>query len=86
MRILEREIHLLEGWVLCFELGFFESTATSRKDCQLLSIVSYTSCVYRTFLLFLKTKDYGHDFKTAEPLLHGQRVDGGVEFAIKNIA
>ena len=38
------------------------------------------------FYYFLKTKDFGHDFKTAEPLLHGQRVDGGVEFAIKNIA
>ena len=26
---------------------------------------------------------FSHEFKTAEPLLHGQRVGGGVEFAIK---
>ena len=36
---------------------------------------------YRTLLLF-----FGHDFKTAEPLLHMQSVDGGVEFAIKIVA
>ena len=41
---------------------------------------------YRTIILILKTRDFGHDFKTAEPLLHGQRVDGGVESAIKIIA
>jgi hypothetical protein len=34
---------------------------------------------YRTIILILKTRNFGHDFKTAEPLLHGQRLDGGVE-------
>ena len=29
---------------------------------------------------------FGHDFKTAEPLIYGQRAGGGVESAIKNIA
>ena len=42
--------------------------------------------IYRTIILILKTRNFGHDFKTAEPLLHGQRVDGGVEFATKIIA
>ena len=41
---------------------------------------------YRTIILILKTRNPGPDFKTAEPLLHGQRVDGGVEFATKIIA
>ena len=45
-----------------------------------------TGPAYRTNLLILKTEIFGHDFKTAEPLLHGQSVDGGVDFAIKIIA
>ena len=48
--------------------------------------LAMTSARYRTIILILKTENFGHDFKTAEPLLHGQRVDGGVEFAIKIIA
>ena len=42
--------------------------------------------IYRTIILiFENEKSFGHNFKTAEPLLHGQRVDGGVESAIKII-
>ena len=55
----------------------------SRIRCR-KALPSCNSLLYRTFLLFLKTKNFGHDFETAEPLLHGQRVDGGVEFAIKS--
>ena len=38
------------------------------------------------YINFENEKFFGHDFKTAEPLLHGQRVDGGVESAIEIIA
>ena len=53
---------------------------------HIVHFASQRAIAYRTILLILKTRNFGYDFKTAEPLLHGQRVDGGVESAIKIIA